>query len=126
MPDVQLAGNPTRNSPDWSANVHAEYDFALASGKLTFMGDVSYKDDIYFTEFARSLEGQDAYTILDLQVRFLTGDGRWSAELWGKNLTDEEVVSSTFQLATARVIGATYVPPRTYGITVGYQFAPAR
>jgi iron complex outermembrane receptor protein len=126
VPDVQLAGNPTRNSPDWSGNLHAEYDFALAAGKLTLMGDVSFKDDVYFTEFARPLEGQDAYTTLDLQLRFLSGDGRWSAELWGKNLTDEEIVSSTFQLATARVIGATYVPPRTYGITVGYQFSAGK
>ena len=123
VPDIQLAGNPTRNSPDWSGNLHAEYDFVLPAGTLTLMGDVSYKDDVYFTEFARLIEGQDAYTILDLQLRFVTGDGRWTANLWGKNLTDEEVVSSTFQLATARVLGATYMPPRTYGITVGYRFA---
>jgi iron complex outermembrane receptor protein len=126
VPDVQLAGNPTRNSPDWSGNLHAEYDFPLSAGTLTFMGDVSHKDDVFFTEFARLLEGQDAYTILDLQLRFVTGDGRWTAELWTKNVTDEEVVSSTFQLATARVLGATYMPPRTYGVTVGYRFAPAR
>jgi iron complex outermembrane recepter protein len=126
VPDVQLAGNPTRNSPDWSGNLHAEYDFPLAAGTLTLMGDVSYKDDVFFTEFARPLEGQDAYTILDLQLRFAAGNGRWTAELWGKNITDEEVVSSTFQLATARVLGATYMPPRTYGITFGYRFAPEK
>jgi iron complex outermembrane receptor protein len=123
VPDVQLAGNPTRNSPDWSGNFHAEYDFGLGTrGTLTLMGDVSYKDDVYFTEFARLLEGQEAYTILDLQLRFKSSDGRWAADLWGKNLTDEEVASSTFQLATARVIGVTYMPPRTYGVTVGYSF----
>jgi len=123
VPDVQLAGNPTRNSPDLSGNFHAEYDFGLGTrGTLTLMGDVSYKDDVYFTEFARLLEGQDAYTILDLQLRFKSSDGRWAADLWGKNLTDEEVASSTFQLATARVIGVTYMPPRTYGVTVGYSF----
>jgi iron complex outermembrane receptor protein len=123
VPDVQLAGNPTRNSPDWAWNLHAEYDFGLpVDGTFTLMGDVSYKDDVYFTEFARLLEGQDAYTILDLQLRYVSGDGRWTAELWGKNLTDEEVASSTFQLATARVIGVTYMPPRMYGLTVGYDF----
>jgi iron complex outermembrane receptor protein len=123
VPDVQLAGNPTRNSPDWAGNVHGEYDFGLTGqGTLTLMADVSYKDDVYFTEFARLLEGQEAYTIFDAQLRYVSGDGRWSAELWGKNLSDEEVASSTFQLATARVIGVTYMPPRTYGLTVGYQF----
>jgi iron complex outermembrane receptor protein len=123
VPDVQLAGNPTRNSPEWAYNVHAEYDFGLgAGGTFTLAGDVSYKDDVYFTEFARLLEGQDSYTILDAQLRYVSGDGNWTAELWGKNLTDEDVASSTFQLATARVIGVTYMPPRTYGVTVGYRF----
>ena len=84
--------------------------------------DISYKDDIYFTEFNRLLEGQDSYTIYDAQLRYASDDGRWIAELWGKNLSDEDVASSTFQLATARVIGVTYMPPRMYGLTVGYQF----
>jgi len=124
VPDVQLAGNATRNSPDWAWNLHAEFDFGGANGGgvFTLMGDVSYKDDVYFTEFNRLLEGQDSYTIYDAQLRYASADGRWVAELWGKNLSDEDVASSTFQLATARVIGVTYMPPRTYGLTVGYQF----
>jgi iron complex outermembrane receptor protein len=123
VPDVQLAGNPTRNSPDWAWNLHGEYDFPPAmGGTFTLMGDISYKDDIYFTEFNRLLEGQDSYTIYDAQLRYVSDDGRWTAQLWGKNLSDEDVASSTFQLATARVIGVTYMPPRTYGITLGYQF----
>jgi iron complex outermembrane receptor protein len=124
VPDVQLDGNPTRNSPDWAWNLHAEFDFGGANGGgvFTLMGDISYKDDIYFTEFNRLLEGQDSYTIYDAQLRYTSADGLWIAELWGKNLSDEDVASSTFQLATARVIGVTYMPPRTYGLTLGYQF----
>ena len=121
--DVQLADNPTRNSPDWAWNLHGEFDFgAPGGGVLTLMGDVSFKDDVYFTEFARLVEGQEDYTILDLQLRYQSADGAWTAALWGKNVTDEDVASSTFQLATARVIGVTYMPPRTYGLTVGYRF----
>ncbi len=59
VPDVQLAGNPTRNSPDWAWNLHGEYDLGgeMLGGLFTLMGDVSYKDDVYFTEFKRLLEG---------------------------------------------------------------------
>jgi iron complex outermembrane receptor protein len=122
-PEVQLAGNPTRNSPDWAWNLHGEFDFGSAlGGVFTLMGDISYKDDIFFTEFNRLLEGQDSYTIYDAQLRYASDDGHWIAELWGKNLSDEDVASSTFQLATARVIGVTYMPPRMYGLTLGYQF----
>ena len=126
LPQVQLAGNPTRNSPNWTANFHAEYDFKDIhlpyNGYLTLMGDVSYKDDIFFTEFHRLLEGTKAYTLLDLNLRYTSGNERLTTDFWVKNATNEFIASSTFQLATARVIGVTYLPPRTWGITVGYHF----
>ena len=86
------------------------------------MGDVSYKDDIFFTEFHRLLEGTKAYTLLDLNLRYTSGNERLTADFWVKNATNEFIASSTFQLATARVIGVTYLPPRTWGVTVGYHF----
>lgn len=51
-----------------------------------------------------------------------TVDDRITLEVWGKNLSDVLRPSSTFALATARTIGVTYLPPRTYGITAGYRF----
>ena len=125
-PDIQLAGNPTRNSPEWTASFHAEYDIMGLSlpydGYFTIMGDVLYKDDVFFTEFNRLIEGQDAYTLLDLNLRYTSGNEKLTADLWVKNVTDELVASSTFQLATARTIGVTYLPSRTFGVTIGYNF----
>jgi iron complex outermembrane receptor protein len=121
---IQLAGNPTRNSPEWSANLHAEYDLpgAVFGGQLTLAADASYKDNIFFTEFNRLLEGSRAYTMFDASVRYATADSKVQAELWVKNLTDEFREASTFALATARTLGVTYLPPRTYGATVSYRF----
>lgn len=125
-PQIQLAGNRTRNAPEWSWNLHAEYDFMglglPLDGYLTLMGDVAYRDDTFFTEFNRLLEGQDSYALADLNLLFTSGDGHWTGNLWVKNVTDKLVASSTFQLATARTIGVTYMPPRTYGFTLGYRF----
>jgi len=124
LPEIQLAGNPTRNSPEWTANLHAEWDVATAGngGVFTLMGDVSYRDDVFFTEFNRLLEGEEAYTIADLNLRYTSGNDRLTADVWVKNLTDEDAASSTFALATARTIGVTYLPPRIIGFTVGYSF----
>jgi iron complex outermembrane recepter protein len=122
---IQLAGNPTRNSPDWSANLHLEYDLpmkAFNGGSFTLASDVTYRDNVFFTEFHRLLEGSRAYTMLDASVRYASEDGTVTAELWGKNLTDELREASTFALATARTLGVTWLPPRTYGVTVGYNF----
>jgi iron complex outermembrane receptor protein len=123
---IQLAGNPTRNSPDWSGDLHGEWDLLglklPASGYLTLSGDLSYKSEIFFTEFDRLLEGSRAYAMLDASLRYTSGDDKITLELWGKNLTDILRPSSTFALATARTIGVSYLPPRTYGVTAGYRF----
>ena len=123
---VQLAGNPTRNSPRWAWNVHGEYDIPGLmlphEGTLTLAGDVSYRSNTYFTEFYRLLEGAKARTIFDASLTYTSGDDRMTASVWGKNLGDVFRPSSTFALATGRLVGVTYMPPRTYGATVGYKF----
>lgn len=123
-PEIQLAGNPTRNSPKWSGNLHVEYDLpvSIRGGALTFIGDVFYRDDTFYTEFARLLEGAEAYTMVDAGFVFTSQDERLTAELWAKNLNDVTRASSTFALATARVIGVTYLPPRRYGFSLSYNF----
>jgi iron complex outermembrane receptor protein len=93
-----------------------------AEGYLTLMGDMSYRSDVFFTEFHRALEGQEANAIFDFDLRYTSGSGRLHADAWVRNATDELVASSTFQLSTGRAIGVTYLPPRTYGFSLGYKF----
>jgi len=121
--DMQLAGNMLRNTPKWAFNVHGEYDIPFANGgELTLQGDVTYKSRIYFTEFEREIESSSPYTFVDVGATYRTADDRLSFQVWAKNLFDVDRLSSTFALATGRLLGATYLPPRTYGATVGYSF----
>ena len=122
--NVQLAGNQVRNTPKWAWNLHVEYDLpvSVAGGKLTVQGDVSHKSRVYFSEFQRDIESAPAYTMVDAGLNFTSADGRVSAQLWAKNIGDVLRASSTYALATARLLGATYLPPRTYGATIGYKF----
>src|SRR5690606_9102901 len=123
-PEIQLAGNPTRNSPEWSANLHVEYDLPveIAGGSLMLWGNAFYRDDTFYTEFARLLEGAEAYTTTDLGLMYTASDERLTPELWMTKVSDVTRASSTFALATARVIGVTYLPPRRYGLTLSYNF----
>ncbi|WP_296681059.1 TonB-dependent receptor [Novosphingobium sp.] len=122
--NIQLAGNPTRNSPRFSWNLHGDYEIMLtgSSGSITPAVDVSYKGKTYFSEFKRDIESANAYTTLDASIKYQTDDRRVSFQIWGKNLTDVFRPSSTFALATGRIIGVTYLPPRTFGATAGYKF----
>jgi iron complex outermembrane recepter protein len=121
--NIQLAGNRVRNTPDWAWNMHAEYDlpFALPNdGFLTVMGDVSHKSRVFFSEYERGIESAAGYTMVDASLQYTGGDGHLRVQLWGKNLGDTDRASSTFALATGRLLGVTYLQPRMYGLTVGY------
>lgn len=121
---IQLAGNPTRNTPEWSYNLRAELDAAqdLLGGTVTIAGDMYGRSDVFFTEFHRMVEGSEAYTMFDASVRWEDNDGGLYALAYIRNIGDTLRRSSTFALSTGRVIGATYLPPRTYGLTLGYRY----
>jgi iron complex outermembrane receptor protein len=121
--DIQLAGNRVRNTPDIAWNLHGEYilPFAvLRDGSITVSADVSHKSRVFFSEYERDIESAAGYTMVDAWVQYTSSDDRLRVQLWGKNLFDTDRASSTFALATGRLIGVTYLAPRTYGITVGY------
>ena len=120
--EIQLAGNRVRNTPEWAWNLHGEYDIDLSAGTVTFQGDVSYKSRVFFSEYERDIESARAYTMVDASVIFRTLNERLSVQAWAKNLLDVDRPASTFALATGRLIGATYLQPRTYGVTLGYNF----
>jgi len=120
--EVQLAGNRVRNTPKWAWNLHGEYDIDLASGTVTLQGDVSHKSRVFFTEYEREIESSRAFTMVDASALYRTLDDRLSVQLWAKNLFKIDRPSSTFALATGRLLGVTYLQPRTYGVTVGYNF----
>ena len=124
--NIQLAGNRIRNTPEWAWNLHGEWDVPggeeYINGKLTAAADVSYKSRIYFTEFEREIESSRSYTMVDGSLSYLTLDKKLKVDLFVKNAFDVFRPSSTFALATGRLIGVTYLPPRTYGIAIGYNF----
>jgi len=122
--NIQLAGNPTRNSPTWSYSAGIEVDLPIMqeAGTFTISGDMTGRSNIYFTEFKRLVEGTRAYTMFDASLRWVDKTDTVTASLWVKNINDTLRESSTFAISTGRIIGVTYLPPRTYGATVGYRF----
>jgi iron complex outermembrane receptor protein len=120
---VNLDGNVTRYSPKWVWNVHPAYNLELGGGgRLLFQGDVSYKSKQFHTEFNDDRLSAPKYTIVNGSIRYSTPDDRISVQGFVNNAFDKLQRGGTFALATARVLGVTYLPPRTYGIIVGFKF----
>ena len=68
------------------------------------------------------MTGQDGFTLYDANLLYAGAGGKFTLNFWGKNLSDEMIVSGIYVTSTARTITGTYLPPRTYGVTAGYKF----
>ena len=118
-----LSGNATRMSPKWSVNVAPNYEIDLANGgTITLGGNFAYKSKQYHTEFNDDRLAQDGYIMVDANILYEAPARDWSANLWVKNITDELVYAGSFSVSTSRAIGGTLMPPRSYGVTVGFEF----
>ncbi|NLR71151.1 TonB-dependent receptor [Novosphingobium sp. ERN07] len=123
IPDQDLSGNATRMSPKWTLNFNPSYTADLSSGaSLTFATNVSYRSKQYHTEFNDDRMAADAYAMVDANVKYRHSDDKTSINLWVRNLTDKLVWAGSYAVATSRTIGGTLMPPRTYGVTLGYEF----
>ena len=123
LPDEDLSGNATRMSPKWTLNFNPTYTTNLASGASVMFGtNVSYRSKQYHTEFNDDRMAADGYVMVDANVKYRHSDDRSSINLFVRNLTNELVWAGSYAVATSRTIGGTLMPPRTYGVTFGYEF----
>ena len=120
---TDLSGNTLPNAPESTAKLGLTWEGAVGGGTLTLRGEAYYQDDVYFTEWNREDAYQKSYEQLNASVDYSWND-QWLLSLWGRNLSDEEVMSNniiTAPLYDSLRVGAV-LPPRTYGATVTYQF----
>ena len=122
-PPQDLAGNQLPQAPDLTASVAAEYSWDLANAQLTARGEFTYSDEYYLTAFNEEPDYQDSYELVNLFLTYRNENGM-SVGAFVRNLDDELVKTSGY--TTIVSLGTpsftAYLPPRTYGITLGYEF----
>lgn len=131
-----LDGEKLEFASDWSGTIAADYVLPL-SGDNQLYGRVGYsfRSD-YLADPTRAPYARDVdYQLWDARVGWRNAS--WDVSLWGRNLTDETYVTAT----TAMVFGTLFAnpalggntasslnhqawlnDPRTWGLTVRYQF----
>ena len=135
---VDLSGNSPARTPDWKFTLIYEHDFTLWGGHLTPRLLATFSDwyylDIYnrtdldagvfpgVPDGGRDLGVQGAYQSYDVSARFVPESENWMLEVYVKNVTDENVKISSGYYITENGFVATYMPPRTYGVTFSYAF----
>jgi iron complex outermembrane receptor protein len=118
-----LSGNRPRNTPEYSFGLRGTYERDLANGgNISLSAAYTHTGNQFYTEFNDPRMAADDYGIIDANLKYTFPNRDLSVNLWVRNLTDELVVSGAFAVSTSRTITGTYLPPRQYGVTVGYSF----
>ena len=102
------------------------YEFELGDfGTVTPSVSFTYSDNYFRRPFNdRSFDQVDAYSRTDLRIIWKSADTRYEVELFAQNLEDEIVNARTVVVAIpamASTLGL--LPPRVYGIRIGYHWA---
>jgi iron complex outermembrane receptor protein len=125
LPNAQLldrSGNPLPNAPKWTIRNAAHYNLRLPNqGELSFNAGASYKSKQYFTAFREERLSGPSYTLFDANIRYTSPEETFFANLWAKNITDV-VYQTVFLNSTSRQFLTAIGEPRTYGVTLGYNF----
>ncbi len=117
--------------PEWTLTLGGDYEWSAFGDATAYVGGhVAYTGD-RLADFGNRLDPldptssrreADAYTTVDLRTGILWD--KWSLELYGKNLTDEEGITDISAPGT-RPNGAAAIAlirPRTFGLAVGVRF----
>ncbi len=125
-------GAPFQYAPEYSGSVGIQYDRSLASGaELTLRADYGWIDEYQRDAAVQrqpiaadgSNKPEPAYGLLNVRLRYTAPDGRWSASVFGTNLTDERYVNGGFDARDP--FGLDYVlvgRPREAGASLQFHF----
>jgi iron complex outermembrane receptor protein len=114
---VDATGNWLNNSPPQSGSLSAQYTWPLgARGVLSARGEYSWQGRQFHEPTNYILQSQGQYGLANASFGYLSADGAWRVDLWGRNLTDKQYFTGT-QDAGATFSGQPGAP-RTYGVRV--------
>jgi len=136
--ELDVSGKNLPRSPDFNITFSiVPTTFDGLGGTWTPQLQVHYETESFFDISNRTIGSagagaRDAYSKTNLTLGYEHGDGRWYGEAFVYNLEDDDVFNSSgcgSSVGSASSLpnpvyncGATYEPPRTYGVRFGLRF----
>ncbi|CAN5502832.1 TonB-dependent receptor [soil metagenome] len=119
---VNCSGHRLALAPMWSGGVTYGRSVELGSGRLQAELTERFESSYWVGDEQLPGQKQKAYNKTDLLVSYTPADERWTLTVYGQNLEDKAVMSSSF---VQPVLGVPYVtlrPPRTWGARLSAKF----
>ena len=109
------------NTPRFSVNYLARYDFDVAGGVGAVQVDGAWYDDQYLEVTNGRSSLQPGYNVTNASISWKTADDLLELTLWGKNVFDKAYRAYTLNLG---VLGTSsyYAAPATYGATISLKW----
>jgi len=120
---VDLGDQHMPQSPKWSFDGLARYEFPAFGGKLAIQADARYVSKRYFNTVNHPALTDGGEAVVNGRLSYTTADDRWEFAIWGKNLTGTISYASGFDLTGTN--GSTPLalsPPRWIGGSVSFKF----
>jgi iron complex outermembrane recepter protein len=116
-----LSGNDIPYAPDYKLTGVVSYDIPFGNGgTLTPQATLLYSGAYQNTDFNTALDEQGSFSKLDLRLGWRSGSGKYSADAFVNNVTDEITLNrATFG---SRGLNQSYDAPRMWGFRVGARF----
>lgn len=121
---LDLTGNRLPGAPEFAGRVAVYQDIPTSFGTFTLGGSADWKSRIHFSEFNIPISSQSNVGRLDLFLNYRSRDERWSASLFARNVTNEQIKSNVTVVSAllGSLAVAQYQPSRQIGFAVGYRF----
>jgi outer membrane receptor protein involved in Fe transport len=123
--EKNLRGNELPDAPEFSVNLGIAYNWSLRNGML-FVAATNYywQDEFYTRVFNTRNDTVDEWDVWNATLTLNGPGGNWYAQLWGRNLLDDDHVTGQYlgDQAVGLSTNQFLLEPRTYGVTLGYGF----
>jgi iron complex outermembrane recepter protein len=119
-----LAGNRLDRAPEYSVTVAPQLTLPVGGDtfdNLVLRADVRFSGDYYFRAFNEPRDRQAPFQMVNLTAALVSAKGL-TLRGYVKNLTDVDVISHKFDSPILGTYFGNYLPPRTYGVEIGYNF----
>jgi outer membrane receptor protein involved in Fe transport len=121
---ARLPNSQLTNAPEWTSTLSATYERPILNNmRFLAYADARWVDEQNTGSDLRPSKVQPEYTLVNARLGIGSEDERWTLELWGRNIFDEEYAQIMFdvplQQGTAGPTqGAFLGDPATYGVTL--------
>ena len=110
-------------SPEWNLNGLIRYEWPVMNGRMAIQGDIHYRSEHYHALTRADAVTENGYHLANARLSWASADDKWEVAVFADNITDEEYVVQSFDLAgVLGWIEEYYGRPRWVGGSLSYNF----